>query len=1102
MNLKRDYFGRIPEPLYILTKPNGERIGTIKCTAKNMSISFNAPDEISFSTNIYIDGKKNQLYDQIMEGQFIEVVDYGRYVIISCETSSEGTKYETKSCNAISKEVLLGQKYLELFTINMGTTESIDNVQFYNLQNPERSLLHLILDKCPDWEIGHVDTSLITLHRCFEETRVDIYSFLTTTVADAFQCVFLFDSYHNRINIYSEDTVGTDTDIYVTYQNLLKNTSISSSLDDIKTCLTVTGADDLNIREVNMGYDKLYMLDYFVSKEYMSQGLYDAYNAWKSKWNNRLPTYTSLLSQYQKYYENINYETNLKMPSNPSSTTWSEYGLVPLQEKQATYEGNLAVMIKAGQGDPSHRDYNTMYLPCFNTIQDIKQQIIITKNTINRLNNEQNAIGIQMNSIISDIDMSNNFTNAQLKELSIFIREDELSSDNYIVTDNMTDSERMDMLYEMLEFGQKELRRISQPQYQFSANLINLYTIPEFDRNAELFNVGNYIHIILRDDYMVKARILQINVNFLDVNDFDVTFGTLSKLKGTNIFTDITQAINTATSVATTVSFNTSNWNRANKEVTEINDMLAGGLLAAGESLKTARSDVEIDDRGIIISNTPESIYKDDKIFIGDGKILFSNDGLKTIKTAIGHLTYTKKGVTYTDFGVLAQFLIAGYIAGSTIEGNEIIGGTITGSRFNNGNGTFSVDENGILSATKGRIGCDKNGNGGFIIDADKLFSGKDAISSSKSGVYLGTNGISLGENSTFKVDNLGNLNATSATITGNITANEGYIGGTNGFVIKAKKMYSGKTSISDGNAGVYIGTDGIALGANNVLKFESNGTFYAEKGYLGGIGGFALEKNKLYNGKSSISNMSNGIYLGTDGIALGANNVFKVTNGGILTTTSGHIGGANITSNSIRSDNGNWAIYSDGTATFKSVVITGDSSRLNIGGGFGMTGEALNNFNNLVADKVTANYIDATVGLSANYATITTLDVVTARVGILEADHVSVRTFEALTAIVGDISATYITAQRVRAEYMEVANWVSAGYIRADKIDVEELASTIINSRYFNTAVIKCNAINIDGGLSQTGEYIGIGGTSFSKKTANVMFSDGISRTITYLGN
>lgn len=969
MNLKRDYFGQITEPQYILTKPSNERIGVINCLTKDISISFNAPAEINFETGLYIDGEKNPLYDHITQGQFIEVMDYGRFVITSCETTSDGTLRETKRCSAISKEVLLGQKYLERFTINMGTTDSIDNVPFYNMRDPQHSLLHLVLNKCPDWEIGHVDTSLITLHRCFEESRTDVYSFLTDTVAAAFQCVFLFDSYNNRINIYSEDTVGTDTDIYVTYQNLLKNTSISSSLDDIKTCLTVTGADDLSIREVNMGYDRIYMLDYFATTEYMSYDLYNAYNAWKAKWNSHLPTYTSLLSQYQKYYENIDRETHVKMPTDPASTVWSEYGLSPLREKQKTYEAKLAVMIKAGQGNPSHKDYNTLYLPCYNTVQSIKAQIDIAEKSIQRLKEEQAAIGAQMNAIISDIDMTNNFTADQLKELTLFIREDELSSDNYVVTDSMTDSERMDMLGEMLEYGQRELRRVSQPQYQFSASMLNLCTLPEFDKSAQLFDVGNYIHIILRDDYIVKAKILQIKVNFLDANDFNVTFGTLSKLNGSNIFSDITQAINTAASVSTTVSFNASHWNKANKEVNDISKMLSDGLLAAGETLKTARSDVEIDDRGILISNTPESAYQDDKIFIGDGKILFSDDGLKTVKTAIGHLTYTKNDTTYTDFGVLAQFVIAGFIAGSTIEGNEIIGGTITGSTFNNGNGTFSVDKDGILSAAKGRIGCDQSGNGGFIIDSNKLYNGKDSISSAQSGVYLGTDGISLGADSTFKVDSLGNLTASSATVTGRITANEGFIGGANGFTIQAGKMYSGKPGINDSNAGIYLGTDGIALGANSV---------------------------------------------------------FKVTNGGDLTATSGHIGGANITHNAICSDNGNWAIYSNGTAVFKNVAVTGDNSSLIIGGRFDLSGVALNDFNDLIVKKITADYVNVTLGLRSTYATIDNLNAVSLTVKNLNSDHVSVNDLEAVKARFNTLDASNITAGTLSVDRLNIAGIVS----------------------------------------------------------------------------
>ena len=764
IRFNKDIFNNLVPPEYILTKANNDRLYVLNCTEKKYCFKFNSPDIIQFKTHMIMDDVKNQAYDFISEGQFIEVEDFGWFIISSVNTESESENYECKSCEAISIETMLGQKYLELFTINMGTVESIDGVKFYNLLDPSKSLLHLILEKFPDWTIGHVDTSLMTIERCFEVTRQDVYSFLTQDVATAFQCIFIFDTIHQRINIYEEDNIGENTDIFVTYDNLLKSTNISSSIDDIKTCLTIKGADELNLREVNMGYDKIYMLDYFHSFEFMSRDLYDAYDSWVKKWNNNISSYSSLLSQYQNYYNQINEITNKRMPSDPDSTNWAEYGLNPLKEKLAAYEQRQSVMIKAGQGNADHKDYNTMYLPVYNTINSIKSQISIVENQIASLRSQQSDIGKQMGDIISAIDMRHNFTSEQLNELSKFIREDELSTQNFVVTDTMTDSERMDMLKEMLKFGQKELRKVSQPQLQFSAEMLNLFEIEEFKNCSADFEPGNYINIILRDDYIVKARLLTIDMDFYHPDNFSVTFGNMNKVKGKNIFTDTTKALDTATSVATTVSFNSSNWNQANKDADDINKALASGLLASIESIRTSKSDVTIDDRGIIVSNTPESKYPDDRIFIGDTQILFSDDDFKTIKTALGRVQYTKKGVTYNDFGLIAHLVLAGYIAGSVIEGNEIIAGTITGTHINNGNNTFVVDENGYLISSAGNIA-------GWEITKNAIFNNIPFTNEKNSkstgmGTYGGNWAFWAG-NGKFSVDQDGNLIAETGKIGG-----------------------------------------------------------------------------------------------------------------------------------------------------------------------------------------------------------------------------------------------------------------------------------------------------------------------------------------------
>lgn len=108
---------------------------------------------------------------------------------------------------------------------------------------------------------------------------------------------------------------------------------------------------------------------------------------------------------------------------------------------------------------------------------------------------------------------------------------------------------------------------------------------------------------------------------------------------------------------------------------------------------------------------------------------------------------------------------------------------------------------------------------------------------------------------------------------------------------------------------------------------------------------------------------------------------------------------------------------------------------------------------------KIQAQKIDL-VGLVnadefvSKFATITTLEASNARISNLEVDHVSIEDFNAATARIGTLETGKIDADTVYADFMEVSNWTSAGYIKASKIDVDSLfAKTSIESTiaYFN---------------------------------------------------
>ena len=71
-----------------------------------------------------------------------------------------------------------------------------------------------------------------------------------------------------------------------------------------------------------------------------------------------------------------------------------------------------------------------------------------------------------------------------------------------------------------------------------------------------------------------------------------------------------------------------------------------------------------------------------------------------------------------------------------------------------------------------------------------------------------GTSGKLIIDSTNFDLDENGN-----ASITGDITANTGHIGGPNGLVVDTNKMYYSKSTLTSGQNGVYIGTDGISMG-------------------------------------------------------------------------------------------------------------------------------------------------------------------------------------------------------------------------------------------------------------------------------------------------
>ena len=162
------------------------------------------------------------------------------------------------------------------------------------------------------------------------------------------------------------------------------------------------------------------------------------------------------------------------------------------------------------------------------------------------------------------------------------------------------------------------------------------------------------------------------------------------------------------------------------------------------------------------------------------------------------------------------------------------------------------------------------------------------------SGFYLYANDATIMEVNQYSMFFSGDIYATggeisSLTITGRL-----YFGGDESYYIDP--------NYNDGSYYIYL--PGFRVDDASGAVFS--GRLSAPSGT---IGGFTISTSKIYKTKTSYSSTTAGVYLGTDGIGLGAG-TFYVTSAGALTATSGSIGSWSLTSSYLGSSQTGGSFY------------------------------------------------------------------------------------------------------------------------------------------------------------------------------------------------
>jgi len=164
-------------------------------------------NEVSFDVYYELNGEVEKLWEDLVDLKLIYIPEIDDYLEIAItDYDSVERKKSIVGVNAGIAELSQTQLYgLEINTeedINRDKYDQLKPTIFYRRDDPKTSLLNRVLEKVPQYSIGHVPVSVAALQRTFSVNDKSVWEFLSKDVAEAFDVLFVIDNVNKKINVY------------------------------------------------------------------------------------------------------------------------------------------------------------------------------------------------------------------------------------------------------------------------------------------------------------------------------------------------------------------------------------------------------------------------------------------------------------------------------------------------------------------------------------------------------------------------------------------------------------------------------------------------------------------------------------------------------------------------------------------------------------------------------------------------------------------------------------------------------------------------------------------------------------------------------------
>lgn len=400
----------------------------------------------------------------------------------------------------------------------------------------------------------------------------------------------------------------------------------------------------------------------------------------------------------------------------------------------------------------------------------------------------------------------------------------------FYFTQNLTEWERRSVAWDLFQYGQEILEKVSQPSYSFTVDSADFLVMDEFEAFKNALSLGKRVYLKLDDGRVLTPMLLGFSHTFDEKSGLTLEFSNkfTSKNKNDQLVYLLKQSVSMGKKMDLNREINAFTQSHAN---TAIHDFMNGALDVAKNTILSATGQAIFwDENGLRLCkwNSDRTGYEDEQIWMKDNLIVFTEDSWEHAKMAIGHIHDKELGDLW---GVIADSIVGRLLAGENLI---IMGTDATGKKT-----LFRVDGSGMY-AYNSRFWMESPNGGAFAVDpsfglglgqGNPFAVGSDGtivpkcIDTKTGALKLDKDGFPVGMNFWAGLDGQvyirGNVYATDGVFNGTVYATDGEFKG----IVKATdfQLPSGDSMVSILNNDKKIKSDWLDLLGINIKDTAGN---------------------------------------------------------------------------------------------------------------------------------------------------------------------------------------------------------------------------------------------------------------------------------------